>query len=131
MLKYAYLTAVFVIFTLASVAQSPQTAEKDSIIFDKLVHDYGTMVQGADGNCEFVFTNKGQKPLILSNVRASCGCTVPSWPQEPILPGNTGTIKVGYNTSIIGGFSKIVTVVSNAANSQVILTIKGNVTPKQ
>lgn len=131
MLKYAYLTAVFIIFTLASVAQSPQTAEKDSIIFDKLVHDYGTMVQGADGNCEFVFTNKGQKPLILSNVRASCGCTVPSWPQEPILPGNTGTIKVGYNTSIIGGFSKIVTVVSNAANSQVILTIKGNVTPKQ
>lgn len=131
MIKYAYLTAVFLIFTFVAVAQNPQTAEKDSIVFDKLVHDYGTMDQGADGTSEFVFTNKGQKPLILSSVRASCGCTVPSWPQEPILPGKTGTIKVGYNTSIIGGFSKIVTVVSNAANSQVILTIKGNVVQKQ
>jgi hypothetical protein len=131
MIKYVYLTAVFFIIAFFSVAQNPQTAEKDSIIFDKLIHDYGTMVQGADGTCEFVFTNKGQKPLILSNVRASCGCTVPSWPQEPILPGKTGIIKVGYNTSIIGGFSKIVTVVSNASNSQVILTIKGNVAQKQ
>lgn len=130
-MKYAYLAALFFLFAFVGVAQNPQTVEKDSIIFDKLVHDYGTMVQGADGTSEFVFTNKGQKPLILSNVRASCGCTVPSWPQEPILPGKTGTIKVGYNTSIIGGFSKIVTVVSNAANSQVILTIKGNVVQKQ
>ncbi len=102
----------------------------DSIVFERLIHDYGTIVQGSDGMCEFVFTNKGNKPLILSNVRASCGCTAPTWPREPILPGQKGTIKVGYNTQILGGFSKVVSVMSNASNSMVVLTIRGNVVPR-
>ncbi len=102
----------------------------DSIVFGRLIHDYGTIVQGSDGMCEFVFTNKGNKPLILSNVRASCGCTAPTWPREPILPGQKGTIKVGYNTQILGGFSKVVSVMSNASNSMVVLTIRGNVVPR-
>jgi hypothetical protein len=131
MKKSLFLIIVFCLSVMTTAAENPQTAAKDSIIFEKLVHDYGTIEQGADGGCEFVFTNKGEKPLVLSNVRASCGCTAPTWPREPILPGQNGVIKVGYNTNIIGGFSKGISVTSNASNSTVNLTVKGNVTPKQ
>lgn len=130
-MKKAFILAAIFCFTIFGLtAQNPQSASKDSIIFEKLVHDYGTITQGADGNCEFVFTNKGEKPIILSNVRASCGCTAPTWPREPILPGQQGVIKVGYNTLIVGGFSKVISVTSNAANSNVTLTVKGNVVQK-
>lgn len=112
-------------------AQSNQVSTNDSIAFVKIIHDYGTIVQGGDGNCEFKFTNKGKSPLTLSNVQASCGCTVPEWPKEPILPGKTGSIKVKYNTNTIGAFNKSITVKSNAINTTVVLQIKGNVTPKQ
>ncbi len=98
------------------------------IVFAEKVHNYGTIQKGGDGNCEFTFTNTGDEPLILSNVRASCGCTTPSWTQKPVMPGKTGTIKVRYNTNNVGGFTKTVTVTSNAVNdSRLVLTIKGNV----
>jgi hypothetical protein len=111
--------------------ETVKPSASDSIVFDKLVHDYETVTQGGDGNCVFSFINKGKAPIILSNVNASCGCTVPSWTKEPIAPGKTGEIKVKYNTNTIGAFNKTITVSSNALNSTVILRIKGNVTPKQ
>lgn len=116
--------------TKAQPSQTPQAASQDSIIFDKLQHDYGTIVQGGDGNCVFKFTNKGEKPLILSNVRSSCGCTVPQWPREPIAPGEKGEIKVKYDTKRLGSFNKSITINSNAANSVVRLLIKGKVDAK-
>ena len=100
------------------------------IKFEKTVHDYGTNQQGSDGSVEFKFTNEGKTPLILNNVRSSCGCTVPSWTREPLPPGGSGSIKVVYNTASIGAFSKSVTVSSNAKNSDVVLMIKGNVVQK-
>lgn len=100
------------------------------IKFEKTVHDYGTIQQGSDGSVEFKFTNEGKTPLILNNVRSSCGCTVPSWTREPLPPGGSGSIKVVYNTASIGAFSKSVTVSSNAKNSDVVLMIKGNVVQK-
>ena len=127
MKKSFFFLTVFSIFTIALYAQGSQVAVNDSIIFDKLEHDYGTMEQGGDGNSVFTFTNKGQKPLILSNVRASCGCTVPQWPREPIAPGEKGEIKVKYNTRIKGAFAKSISVNSNASNSLVRLRVKGNV----
>ena len=108
-----------------------QTTYQDSIIFDKLEHDYGTIEKGGDGNTVFTFTNKGQKPLVLRNVRASCGCTVPQWPREPIAPGEKGEIKVKYNTNLGGTFSKTITVNSSAANSMVRLRIKGQIVESQ
>ena len=117
--------------SLSIQAQEKQVTLQDSIVFVSTTHDYGTIVQGADGNSEFKFTNKGKSPIILSNVKASCGCTVPEWPKEPIMPGKTNSIKVTYNTANIGSFAKTITVSSNAVNSTVVLTIKGNVTPKQ
>ena len=97
------------------------------ISFDKVVHDYGTIMQNGDPNCEFKFTNTGKEPLVLSNVRSSCGCTVPSWPREPILPGQSDVIKIKYATNRLGAINKNITVLSNAKTSSVVLRIKGNV----
>jgi hypothetical protein len=127
------LVLMFMLFlvSLTIQAQDKPAASQDSIIFKSIVHDYGTIVQGSDGSCEFNFTNKGKTPLVLNDVKASCGCTVPEWTRTPIAPGEKGTIKVTYNTNNQGAFSKSITVNSNAINSPLILSIKGNVTPKQ
>lgn len=122
--------SLFLIFTIQVKAKAVESAAKDSIVFEKLEHDYGTIERGADGTCEFIFTNKGESPLILNNVRATCGCTVPEWPREPIAPGAKGIIKVRYNTNITGTFNKSVTVFSNAVNKTVMLRIKGKVEAK-
>lgn len=124
-----FLIALVGVISLGLSAQS-SSASPDSIVFEKLVHDYGTIAQDSDGYCEFKFTNKGQSPLILSNVSSSCGCTVPNWPKDPILPGAAGTIKVKYDTKRVGNFNKSITVNSNAINSMVLLRITGNVHPK-
>ncbi|MFA5330513.1 MAG: DUF1573 domain-containing protein [Prolixibacteraceae bacterium] len=118
------------IIGLGLFAQEKQNLKNDSIVFEKTVHDYGTIIQGSDGNCEFKFTNKGKGPLILNDVKTSCGCTVPEWPKEPIPPEKTGVIKVKYDTKRLGAFSKTITVNSNAKNSLVTITIKGNIITK-
>lgn len=113
-----------------AATQTPVNPNSADIAFDKTVHDYGTVFQGGDGTCEFKFTNTGKEPLILSKPMSSCGCTIPTWPQEPILPGKTEVIKVTYNTQNIGPINKTVTVNSNAKTSRVILQIKGTVVAK-
>lgn len=95
--------------------------------FGKLVHDYGTIEQHGDGNCKFKFTNTGKEPLILSNVRSSCGCTVPTWPRQPILPGQSEVIKVKYDTKRVGMINKSITVYSNGKVSPISLKIKGKI----
>lgn len=100
------------------------------IKMDKMEHDYGTIKQGGNGECEFKFTNNGKEPLVITNCQGSCGCTVPQCPPEPILPGKTGIIKVKYDTNRPGAIYKTVTVNSNAKSGNVVLTIKGNVEVK-
>jgi len=102
-----------------------------TIEFEKEVHDYGTIEQGDDGNCVFVFTNNGKEPLILSDVKSSCGCTVPKWPSEPIGPGKSNEIKVKYNTKRLGKINKTVTVYSNAGTPVKTIKITGNVLEKK
>jgi hypothetical protein len=102
------------------------------IEFVKTVHDYGVIFQDGNGECEFEFKNTGREPLVLSNVTSSCGCTVPSWPREPIMPGKTSVIKVKYNTNRVGPISKSVSVMSNSEeHPKVELRIQGQVKPKQ
>lgn len=113
--------------TTETAAPNPNAPE---ISFDKTVHDYGTMFVGGDGNCEFTFTNTGKEPLILSSVKSSCGCTVPSWPREPILPGKKESIKVKYDTNRMGPINKTITVMSNAKTATVVLRITGNIIQK-
>jgi len=115
----------------STVAEENSTSESPQITFEETTHDYGTIEYNGDGSYEFVFTNKGKKPLILSNVRSSCGCTVPQWPRDPIAPGNSEKIKVKYNTRISGSFSKSITVYSNAETNPVTLRITGKVLPNQ
>lgn len=123
--------APVVILISLSCSRDPRTApdqkEEAKIEFEKTEHDFGTIPQGGDGTCEFVFRNTGQVPLVLANVRSSCGCTIPEWPKRPIHKGREGRIKVRYNTRIIGGFSKSISVYSNAGNAPVVLKIKGRV----
>lgn len=98
------------------------------ISFDKVEHDYGTIDQGANGVTEFVFTNTGTEPLIISKAKGSCGCTVPTWPKEPIAPGAKASIEVKYDTKRVGPISKSVTITSNSVdNSTALLKIKGTV----
>lgn len=96
------------------------------MVFVSEVIDYGTIAHNADGKREFVFTNNGNAPLIITNAQGSCGCTVPTSPKEPIAPGAKGIIGVKYATDRVGAFTKTVTITSNAAGQPTkVLTIKG------
>ena len=95
--------------------------------FETSVVDYGTIEHNADGARKFVFTNTGDAPLIISNARGSCGCTVPTWPKEPIAPGATAEIGVKYATNRIGKFTKTITLTTNTTQKLKTLTIKGEV----
>jgi hypothetical protein len=109
------------------VVDNPNAPE---ISFDKMVHDYGTIPFGGDGVCTFTFTNTGKEPLILQQPQSSCGCTVPTWPKEPVLPGGSSEIQVTYNTKKAGPINKTITVRSNAKTNTVVLRITGKVEPQ-
>jgi uncharacterized protein (DUF58 family) len=116
------------IFTTKQVSAQPESGAK--IEFDKEVHDYGNIKYGANGQCTFEFKNTGNAPLIISKATGSCGCTVPSWPKEPIAPGAKGEISVKYDTKRPGPITKSVTITSNAANEpSKVIRIKGSVGP--
>lgn len=131
MRKLIVFMSMMFIAVLGVKAQDKPAVPQDSIVFASTVHDYGTIVQAADGSCQFTFKNKGKAPIVLNDVKASCGCTVPEWTRTPVAPGETGTIKVTYNTNNVGAFTKSITVQSNAINNPVILIIRGTVTAKQ
>ena len=103
--------------------------EGASIQFESETIDYGTIPHNADGKREFVFTNTGNAPLIISNAQGSCGCTVPTKPEKPIMPGEKGVIGVKYATDRVGQFTKTVTLTLNTKEGSKVLTIKGNVLP--
>ncbi len=117
----------------ASISSNTVVAQVESgakISFTKETHDYGTIKNGADGSCTFEFKNTGNAPLIISNAKGSCGCTVPTWPHEPIPPGAKGSIVVKYDTKRAGAINKSVTITSNAVNEpNQVIRIKGNVLP--
>ena len=127
-------------FNNLSVAQSSIVPNTDpnaaDIKFDSEVLDYGTIDWDANGLREFKITNVGKTPLTITSVTGECGCTAttidgkPGWPQEPILPGKSGVIKVKYDTKREGRFEKNVTVTSNAKFSTIKIRIKGEIKAK-
>lgn len=126
-MKKTFTLICMVVLSVSLFAQQPV------ITFDKTSHDFGK-INEADGRVSAVFTikNEGMSPLILSNVRASCGCTTPKWPREPIEPGQTGSITVTYNPNgRPGRFQKSVTITSNATEPTKRVIIKGEVIPRQ
>lgn len=137
-MKKLFLFCLIAIMTMGAVKAQDQKPAKAAeahgakIVFAEKEHNYGTIQKGGDGNCVFTFTNTGDEPLILSSVRASCGCTTPKWTQKPVMPGKSGEIGVRYNTNNVGGFTKTVTITSNAVNEpRVVVKIKGNVVQPQ
>ncbi|MFW6100393.1 MAG: DUF1573 domain-containing protein [Bacteroidota bacterium] len=133
MMKQAVISFLLIVFTASlgfaqsNDGQSEEAGSKPVIQFENTTHDYGEIEYKGDGTCSFTFENAGEEPLLLTKVKASCGCTTPSWPKEPIKQGETDTIKVKYNTRIKGNFSKSIRVYSNAENSPVLLRLKGKV----
>ena len=118
--------------TSTEKAPAQETVKKDGakIEFETETIDYGTIENNADGNREFKFTNTGNEPLVITNAKGSCGCTVPTWPTEAIAPGESSVIKVHYATNRTGAFSKSVTLISNAINAPTkVIHIKGTVKP--
>jgi hypothetical protein len=128
-MKNLFLAAVFA-FAAGSISAQTPIDKGPKINFSKEVHDYGNIKYDGDPNCSFEFTNTGNEPLIISNAKGSCGCTVPEWPKEPIAPGAKGVIKVKYDTKRSGPINKSVTISSNAVNEpEKVVRIKGEVGP--
>lgn len=117
---------------VAAKVETPKTPsiEGAGMVFENETIDYGTIPHNADGKREFVFTNNGNKPLVIESTQGSCGCTVPTTPKEPIAPGAKGVIGVKYATDRVGPFTKTVTIKSNATGQDTkVVTIKGTILP--
>lgn len=94
--------------------------------FETNEFDFGTITQGESSTYEFMFTNEGNEPLIIAKAEGSCGCTVPIYPKEPIMKGQTAKIKVTFNSTGKSGVQdKTVTITSNAKQNPMVLHMKG------
>ncbi|MEX6625574.1 DUF1573 domain-containing protein [Tenacibaculum salmonis] len=101
------------------------TVSAQEFKFETETIDYGKVAIASEGKRTFEFTNVGDEPLIIKDVVSSCGCTVPKKPEAPIMPGQKGQIEVSYDTKRPGGFSKSLTVISNAKIKRKRIKIKG------
>ncbi|MBX2829208.1 MAG: DUF1573 domain-containing protein [Flavobacteriaceae bacterium] len=123
--------SVALFFSVFAVHAQGAKAEKAGILaFDEEVIDYGTVAYKSDGARTFTFKNIGTAPVVIADIKTSCGCTVATKPTEPIMPGESSEITVNYKTSRVGPFSKTITVVSNSQVGRKVLKIKGKVTEK-
>lgn len=115
--------------SLASNETTNVYSKSEAGIFDfkSEVVDYGEIKQHSNGERFFEFTNTGKYPIVISRVKASCGCTVPSKPKDPILPGETAQIGVKYDTGRLGAFMKTLTITSNASEPTKTVRIKGKI----
>lgn len=136
MKKFSSFLTILCLFASFAFAQTEEKAAEapatggPTMDFVSEEIDYGTIEQNADPLRTFNFTNNGDAPLQITNAKGSCGCTVPTWPKEPIFPGESGTIEVRYDTKRIGKFVKRVTLTTNVGTDKVTLTIKGLVEKK-
>ena len=125
-MKRAILSAILMVFSWAVFAAQPEGAE---IKFDKTSHNFGTFTESnAKQTCTFKFTNTGDKLLVIHQAIASCGCTVPQYPKEPIQPGESGEIIVTYDGEgkFPGHFRKSITIRTNAKQEIVRLYVEGD-----
>ncbi len=120
-----YILLLFLIgTTMVSFGQNSEDT-KPKFKFEKELINYGKVVQNSNGNRIFTFTNTGKSPLIIKDIKTSCDCAIPKKPTDPIMPGGKGSIEVSYDTSKIGGFSKQITIFSNAKEAIKRIRIKG------
>ena len=129
---FVYFFCILCVFTSKANAQSSIVNSNPKIAFEKTSYDYGVIFAGDNGEVNFKFKNEGKSPLIINNVVSSCGCTVPKWLKDPIMPEQSGTIKVAYNTNIIGDIKRSITVTTNDPNQKrIVLIIIGKVVKEE
>lgn len=122
------LLSVFAFVLFGAFFASAQSANGPVMTFETTTIDYGTIDKGSEPLRKFKFTNTGNEPLIIKSAKGSCGCTVPNYSKEPIMPGESSVIEVRYDTQRVGSFNKTVTITTNeSGNESRTLTIKGNV----
>ena len=127
---FALLLSVAVMAQKSPENKVPQSGPQ--LTFEEEEYNFGDIHQGEKAEHVFAFENSGTEPLILSNVNTTCGCTATNWPRDPIAPGGTGEIKVVFNSAgKMGTQTKVVTVFSNAVNTQAKVRMVGNVLPKK
>lgn len=119
--------AVIIGFAFTASAQDNQKAE---FKFNEEKHDFGSIPQGVPVTTIFEFTNIGKEPLILTEVRPTCGCTIADFTKTPVKSGEKGFIKITYNAAAPNAFTKVIIVTSNAKTPQKNLIIIGQVIPK-
>jgi hypothetical protein len=125
-------TLLFILGMVVSVNMLIAQQEGPNIVFDNLVHDYGTIKEEAGKvSHKFTFTNTGSQPLVITRVQATCGCTTSDYTKQPITTGQKGFVEAVFDPAHRPGpFAKTVNIYSNAVNPTTVLTIKGTVTPK-
>jgi len=129
-MKYLLILATMFGLMFNAAAQENAKTGGAKIVFAKQSHDFGDITQGEKVKTVFTFTNDGTEPLVLSKVATTCGCTAPSWPREPVMPGEAGEIEVEFNSSgKMGMQNKVITVYSNATNPNARVKITTNVLP--
>jgi hypothetical protein len=112
-----------------TTSSTPMSADAAVLTFENMSHDFGKIAAGEKVQYDFYFTNTGKTPLIITGATATCGCTVPETPKEPIQPGEKGVIKVVFDsTGKTGLQDKVITVTSNGNPSSVEVHLKGEVT---
>jgi hypothetical protein len=124
MRRFVTLLALLSAFFFAGAQSVPEN--QDALQLKETEHDFGKIPQGKPVYYTFAIVNTGSQPLKLDDVHASCGCTTPEWSREPIAPGETANIKVGYNAAAENYFEKTITLTYNSNQSKV-LKIKGTV----
>ena len=124
MKKLIILCAVVLGFT---VAASAQTDTKPEFKFTEEAHNFGKVPQGKPVTFNFEYTNIGEEPLIITDVRPQCGCTIADYTKVPVKKGDKGVIKITYNAAVASTFNKAITVTSNAKTPQKVLYISGEV----
>ena len=124
-MKQVFSILAFVL--VGAYCANAQSASGAVMTFDVTTIDYGSIDKGGDPIRKFKFTNTGNEPLIIKTAKGSCGCTVPTYPKEPIMPGESNVIEVRYDTQRVGPFTKTVTLTTNEAKDTHTLTIKGEV----
>jgi len=121
---------MFVIVLGFAYTASAQTDTKPEFKFNEEKHDFGKIPQGTPVTTVFEFTNIGQDPLILTEVRPTCGCTIADYTKTPVKNGEKGIIKITYNAAVVSAFNKTIVVTSNAKTPTKYLNIIGEVVAK-
>ena len=117
--------------TTTTTAAAPNAANAPVMKFEFDTHDFGKLKQGDKTTYEFKFTNTGKSPLVITNATATCGCTTPEWPHTPVKPGDSGTIKVTFNSTGKSGLQdKLVSVIANTVPERTSVHLIGEVLTK-